>query len=491
LADQGVDSFELAHGIHPKPKTKYTSHKPPKTQNQVHVTQATQNPKPSTRHTSHSKPKTKYASYGPTQNQYKPHEPTQNFPLPVSNLRSRLSILFFFQFFIWGTWVITLGTYMLESLNFSGRQVGMVYATNAIAATLSPVIMGVLADKLFASNRLMIILHFMGGCCLLGAFYSTEFGQFYGWMLGFNLCYVPTFNLCTSLSFHHLKEPKQDFPIIRVWGTIAWIVTSVMLSYFAMEDRATPLLIGAIGSFILTLYNFTLPHTPPQPGLNLAALRSPEFQALVKDRSLIVLVVATLLICFSSTFYYSFVNPFLNEVGVSNAAAKMSIGQVFEILVVLSMPWVFRKLPLRTILFWGFVAWGTRYFAFAFGRPEDWSMSLIYLGIAVQGIAFSWVQLAAQLYVDSRVPNYLRATAQGIVTFANYGVGAFIGSMLAGEIVSRYASDAGGQHDWTTIFLFPAVAGCFVALGFWWFFPKRSSGEAQSGKVAVGSDQVA
>lgn len=380
--------------------------------------------------------------------------------------------MFFFQFFIWGTWVITLGTYMLQTLHFSGKQVGMVYAANAIAATLSPVVTGVLADKLFAANRLMVVLHIAGGCCLLGAFYSTSFFWFYTWMLGFNLAYVPTFNLCTALSFHHLDDPKQSFPAIRVWGTIAWIVTSVMLSYFAMENKATPLLIGGIGSFLMAIYNLSLPHTPPQPGLNLAALRGPEFKALLRDRSLIVLVIATLLICFSSTFYYSFINPFMNEIGVANAAAKMSIGQVFEIAVVLAMPWVFRKIPLKTILFWGLAAWGLRYFAFAYGRPDDWTMSLIYLGVAVQGIAFSWVQLAAQLYVDSRVPVYLRATAQGVVTFANYGVGAFIGSLLAGQIVSDYAIDGGG-HDWTTIFWYPAVVGSLVALGFWWFFPRK------------------
>lgn len=382
--------------------------------------------------------------------------------------------MFFLQFFIWGTWVITLGTYMLQTLDFSGRQVGMVYATNAIAATVAPVATGLLADKLFPANRLMVVLHALGGLWLIGAFYSTDFTWFYGFMLAFNLTYLPTFNLCTALSFHHLDDPKQSFPAIRVWGTIAWIVTSVMLSYFGMEDRATPLLIGGVGSFIMAVYNLSLPHTPPQPGLNLQTLRGPEFKALLRDRSLLVLIVATMLICFSSTFYYSFINPFLNEIGVANAAAKMSVGQVFEIVVVLAMPWFFRKLSLRTILFWGLATWGLRYFAFAFGHPDDWTMGLIYLGVAVQGFAFTWVQLAAQLYVDSRVPIYLRATAQGVVTFANYGVGAFVGSILAGDIVARYAT-TGGLHDWSTIFLYPAISGCLVALGFWYFFPKKQS----------------
>lgn len=389
-------------------------------------------------------------------------------------ISTRLSVMFFFQFFIWGTWVITLGTYMLQTLEFSGRQVGMVYATNAIAATISPVITGLLADKLFPANRLMVALHIIGGCCLIAAFYSTTFIWFYSCMLAFNLAYVPTFNLCTAISFHHLENPKQSFPPIRVWGTIAWVVTSVMLSYFALENKATPLLIGGIGSFIMALFNLSLPHTPPQPGLNMKNLRGPAFKALLFDRSLVVLIGASSLICFSSAFYYSFVNPFLNEIGIANAAAKMSIGQICEIIIVLTLPWFFRKLSLKTILFWGLAAWGLRYIAFAFGRSGDWSIILIYLGIAAQGFAFSWVQLATQLYVDSKVPAYLRATAQGIVTFANYGVGAFIGSILAGDIVARY-STVEGTHNWPTIFLYPAIWGCLVAIGFWCFFPKKRS----------------
>lgn len=399
----------------------------------------------------------------------------QKDSIPHPWLRTRLSLLFFGQFFVWGTWIITLGTYMLSGLGFSGRQVGMVYATNAIAATVSPILIGLLADKLFAADRLMVVFHLLGGCCALGAYYSTDFYYFYGWMLLFNLTYVPTFNLCTSLSFYHLEEPKRTFPPIRVWGTIAWIVTSIMLSYFALEDRAEPLLICGLSSFILAAYNLTLPHTPPLPGLTLANLRGEDVQTLLRDRGLLVLVGAMMVACFASTFYYSFVNPFLNEIGVSNAAAKMSLGQIVEIFVVLAMPFFFRRLSLKTILFWGLASWGLRYLAFAVGRPESGTTWLLYLGVAVQGFSFAWVQLAAQLYVDGRVPPYLRATAQGVVTFANYGLGAFVGSIVAGDIVARYVTIEGG-HDWQTIFLYPAAVGVLVAIAFWWWFP-RGRGE--------------
>ncbi|MEL6355426.1 MAG: MFS transporter [Bacteroidota bacterium] len=387
------------------------------------------------------------------------------------HLQLRLSVMMFFQFFTWGTWLITLGTYLLQTLHFSGREVGMIYATNAIAATISPPLMGLLADRLFSANRLMVVLHFLGGLCLLGAYQSTTFIWVYLFMLGFNLCYVPTFSLSTSLSFHHLPEPNKEFPRIRVWGTIAWIATSLMLSWLAIEAKATPLLIGGVASILFAGYNLSLPHTPPSPGFNWTNLRGEDVQRLLRDRKLIIVIVSISLICLPGSFYYSFLNPFLNEVGMKNAAAKMSIGQVFEIFVVLAMPWFFAKLRFRTIFFWGFAVWGLRYLAFAVGRPGTWTEIFLYLGIAVQGFAFAWTNLAAQLYVNSQVPDFLRSTAQGVVTFASLGLGFFIGSNLAGEVV-RFYTISEGVHDWQSIFIIPATIGCLVAMGFWWWLPR-------------------
>ncbi len=391
-------------------------------------------------------------------------------------LHLRLSILLFFQFFVWGTWLITLGTYLLKGLHFSGREVGMIYATNAIAATVSPPLMGLLADRFFSSDRLMVVLHFLGGCFLLLAHQSSSFGWFYAAMLGYNLCYVPTFSLAASLCFHHLPDPNKQYPPIRVWGTIAWIITSLLLSYLAIEAKATPLLIGGVSSIIFALYNLSLPHTPPQPGLNWAAIKGAEVQQLLRDRSLIVLVASMTLICIPIGFYYSFVNPFLNEIGWEAAAARMSIGQVVEMAVVLGMPWFFSRFSFKRIIFWGLLVWGLRYLAFAFGRPGDWSELLLYFAIAVQGFAFAWVSLAAQLYVNSRVPAFLRATAQGVVTFASFGVGVFIGNFLAGEIVQHFTL-ADGQHDWQAIFILPALVGLLVALGFALLFPAAKRGD--------------
>lgn len=378
--------------------------------------------------------------------------------------------MMFLQFFVWGSWMVTLGTYLLQNLHFSGLEVGMIYATNSIAATVTPVLMGVLADKYFSGDRVMVVLHLLGGACLIAVYFTTSFWPFYLLMLAYNFCYVPTFSLSTSLCFHHLKNPSRDFPRIRVWGTIAWIVASVLISWLALEKEATPLLIAGVSSIVYGCYNFTLPHTPPQPGLNWANLRGDDVRSLFKDRALLTMIGALTVICIPSAYYYAFLNSFLTEVGVSNPAATMSLGQLVEIVTVLGMPWFFSHLRLRTILLIGFLVWGLRYFAFSVGRPGHYD-SLIYIAIMVQGFAFAFTTLAAQLYVNSRVPAYLRSTAQGMIAFCTLGIGAFLGSWIAGAQVADYTLSP-GEHDWQVIFLVPAIVGCLVAGVFYWRYPK-------------------
>jgi nucleoside transporter len=385
-------------------------------------------------------------------------------------LQFRLSVLLFLQFFVWSSWLINLGTYMLQSLDFSGRQVGMIYATNAIAATITPPLMGWLADRLFSADRLMVLLNILGGVALIGCFFTTSFLPFYTLMLVYNLCFIPTFSLAASLCFHHLPRPDRQYPGIRVWGTVSFMLMGLFLSYFDVENSPYPLLAGGMASVLLGFYCLTLPHTPPAPGFNWATVKGENVQKIFRERGMVVLLLAMLASCVPSSFYYSFLNPFLNEVGWSAAAAKMSLGQFLEIWIVLALPWVFRNLRFRTILFWGLMAWGLRYFAFGIGRPDanEW---LLYAGIAVQGVAFSWIIIAAQIYVNNRVPSYLRSTAQGLISFANLGVGAFFGNWIAGEVVNANLL-AGGQHDWWSIWLVPGTVGVLAALLFLTFFPK-------------------
>lgn len=385
----------------------------------------------------------------------------------------RLASLQFLQNGVFAGSVISLGTYLLQTLQFSGREVGMIYATNAIAATVAPPAVGWLADRHFSADRLLAVLNGLAAVALVGCFYTTTFAAFYLVFLVFNLAFIPTFSLLTSVCFHQLPEPARQFPGVRAWGTVGFMLFGLALSYFALERSAAPLLISAGLAVATVLAALTLPRVPTQPGFDWAALTGPEVRRIVREPGMVVLLAATLLSCIPSAFYYSFVNPFLNEIGWTNAAAKMSLGQFFEIGILFAMPFFFRRLRFRRIFFWGLLAWGLRYLLFAFARPGHYE-GLLYVGIAVQGIAFAWIVIAAQIYVDNRVPVGLRSTAQGLVSFANQGIGIFVGSWLAGEVVLAQTLPGGG-HDWSAIWLVPGVVGVATALGFWALFPRRAA----------------
>ncbi len=386
-------------------------------------------------------------------------------------MRAKLSLLLFLQFAVWASWLINLGTYLLEGLDFTGVQVGMIYATNAVAATVTPPVMGWLADRRYPSERIMGVLYAVGGLALIACYSTTSFWWFYGWMLLFNCCFIPNFSLAAAMCFYHLDEPAREYPLIRVWGTVAFMIVSVLLSVLGVEHSALPLLAGGGGALVLGLYSNLLPHTPPQAGFDWSTLRGSEVRGIFRERGMIVLLIALLASCIPSSFYYSFLNPFLNEIGWPAAAAKMALGQLVEIGVVLAMPFIFRRFRFRSIIFWGLMAWGLRYFAFGLGRPGQYEW-LLYAGIVVQGVAFAWIIIAAQIYIDNRVPKTLRNTAQGLISFANLGIGAFVGSWIAGKIVSANEL-ADGSHDWWDIWLVPGSVGVVAAVFFYLAFPRE------------------
>ncbi|MBC6992785.1 MFS transporter [Neolewinella lacunae] len=386
------------------------------------------------------------------------------------SLKFRLSALNFLQNITFASTLICLGNYLLQTLHFSGREVGMVYATMAVAATLTPPIIGWLADYRFSVNRLLLLLNLLCASFLGAAYFATEFWVVYVLVLGFYLCFMPTFSLVASLCFHQLPDAARQYPRVRVWGTVSFMLVGLALSLFGWEASALTFLIGCGGALASAWLSTQLPAVPPQPGFNLAMLRGDEVRSLWQDRGLIVLLLAILLSTLPSSFYYSFLNPFLNEVGWKAAAAKMSLGQLCEIAVVLATPFMLRRVRFRRVVFWGLLVWGLRYVAFSVGRPGHFEW-LLYAGIAVQGFAFAWIVIAAQIYVNNRVPGNLRSTAQGLVVFANQGLGAFFGAWIAGEVVLANTLPGGG-HDWSSIWVVPAVAGVLSALLFWYFFPR-------------------
>ena len=398
----------------------------------------------------------------------------------------RLAALQFFQNAIFACSVISIGTYLSQTLGFSGREVGMVYATNALAATLMPPVIGWLADRHFSADRMLVWLNVVAGAALAGSYFATGFWSFYALILVFNLAFIPTFSLLSSICFHQLPNPEKDFPLVRFWGTVSFMFIGVGLSYFGVETSPLPLLAGTVCCLAMAGFALTLPPVPPQPGFDLKVLTGPETRKILREPGMMILLIAMLVSCVPSSFYYSFVNLFLNEIGWSAAAAKMSLGQLVELGLFLTLPWFFHKLRFRRIVFWGLLLWGLRYFAFAVARPGELEW-LLYAGIVVQGFVFVWVVIAGQIYVDNRVPVALRSTAQGLVSFANQGLGIFIGSWLAGEIVLAGSLPDGG-HDWFRIWLVPGAVGVLGALLFWWFFPrtgKLAGPSAGSGGAAA------
>ncbi len=385
---------------------------------------------------------------------------------PSRSLSARLSLLLFLQFFIWGSWFVTLGTYLLHTLAFTGREVGLVYGAMAIAATVTPFALGILADRFWASERILAILHLLGAILLYLAAQQLTFALFFPAMLLYMFCYLPTFSLANSLCFHHLTDTARHFPRIRVWGTVSWILAGLLVSYLHIEDRATPLLIAAGTSLVQSIYCLTLPHTPPlgkgQKGTRPSML-GPEIRALLTERNLLILLLCIGLIRIPSAYYYSFVNPFLNEMGVTNAAGKMSVGQITEIVMLIILPTMLLRIRLKYIIFTGLFLWGARYLCFAYGSlQQEW---LFWIGITVHGTAYACATLSAQIYLDRRVPPSLRATAQGFFTLLTQGAGALVGAFIAGETVSLLLLPD-GTRNWQLIWLIPAVLGIGTALFF-------------------------
>lgn len=363
---------------------------------------------------------------------------------------------------------------MLETLHFSGREVALVYTNFSIAATITPLFMGVLADRLFSAEKLLAVLHLLGGVLLFTASTITDFTWFNIVMLLYVLCYLPTFALSNSLCFHHIEDSKRDFPKIRVWGTIAWIIAAFMVSYLNIENKVTPFVIAASCSVFQALYCLTLPSTPPTPRPKTNLLDSivgPEIRQLFKEKSFAILVICIGLICIPLSFYYSFVNPFLNEIGVENAAAKMSIGQMVEIVLLLALPWFFKVWRFKSIIFVGLLVWGLRYGLFILGIRLDMEWLLI-LGLAIHGIAYIFSMLSAQIYLDTIVPYHLKSTAQGFFSFLTMGLMALIGTLVAGETVNAY-TNADGTHNWEMIWMLPFVFGVIVSIIFFYFFRSK------------------
>ena len=395
--------------------------------------------------------------------------------------------MMFFEYFIWGAWYVTLGTWLGQTLHFSGEQIGLAAGTTALGAMIAPFLVGLMADELFANQRLLAALHGIGGVLLWYASTRASFGAIYFILLIYSLCYMPTMALTNALAFRQMKDPKQDFGSIRVLGTAGWIVAGLMIGflgkqagYQGVEATAIPIRVASACSLLMAVYSLTLPHTPPlrsAHGFKLSNIFPPEAFRLFKDRNFTVFVLASFLICIPLQFYYTFTNPFLNEVGVQNAVGKMTMGQMSELLFMVTLPWFFRRLGVKYTLMLGMLAWVLRYICFGTGNSGGLAW-VLYLGIVLHGICYDFFFVTGQVYVDQKAPQALRAAAQGLITFITYGIGMFIGSWICGRVVDAYAtSSASGAilHNWRSIWMVPAIASAAVLLFFGLGFSNREA----------------
>lgn len=385
-------------------------------------------------------------------------------------IRLRLSIMMFLEYFIWGAWYVTVGTWLAETQHFSAQQVGLAAGSTAIGAIVSPFLVGLVADKYFATQRVLASMHAAGGLLLFLASRQTSFVTFYLVILLYCFCFMPTLALTNSLAFRQMRDPKLEFGPIRVLGTLGWIVAGLLVGSLRLEATRVPLEIAASAALIMAMYCLTLPHTPPLAHGAVpesTGLFPKEAVHLLRERSMAVFAIASFLICIPLQFYYAFTNLYLNQIGVHNAAGKMTGGQMSELFCMLLIPWFFRRLGVKYMLVAGMSAWALRYLLFAFGNPGG-NMWMLWAGILLHGICYDFFFVTGQIYIDRKASARLRAAAQGLITFITYGVGMFVGSWLSGAVVEHYARTSGStvSYDWRSIWIFCAVASTFVLIAF-------------------------
>lgn len=395
--------------------------------------------------------------------------------------RIQLSVMMFLNFFVWGIWFVTMGTYLAKGgINATDGEIGKAYGTQCLGAIIAPFIIGMIADRFFAAQKILGVLHLAGAGLLYYITTQGHFGSFYTILLIYMIIYMPTLALVNAIALKQVTSAEKQFGSLRVWGTIGWIVAGLIIGWMAWEKNPANLgvtyKVAAIVSAVFGIYSFFLPNTPPPKAgkdVSFAEVIGLDALKVLKDKNYLVFFLASVLICIPLAFYYGQTNLFLNESGMEGAAWKQTLGQMSETVFLFLIPWFFRRFGTKQMLLIGMLAWIIRYALFAYGDtgPGIW---MLYIGIILHGICYDFFFVTGQIYTDHKAGEQVRSSAQGLITLATYGVGMYIGFWLAGEIANQHAiKDAAGKvigHNWKQVWIFPCLFAAGVALLFFLLF---------------------
>ena len=392
----------------------------------------------------------------------------------------QLSFMMFLEFFIWGGWFVTMGIYLPNTLNASGVEIASAYSSQSWGAIIAPFIIGLICDRYFNAEKVLGILHLIGAFIMYQLANASEISVFIPYVYGYMITYMPTLALVNSVAFNQMKDPSKEFAFVRVFGTIGWIVAGLAISFFGWDSEAgvqegllkNTFLMVAGASALLGVFSFTLPKTPPKSSkdekVTVSDILGLEALKLLRDRNFLIFFIASVLICIPLAFYYQHAGQFLGEIGVSNPAGKMTIGQISEVLFMLLLPFFFKKFGFKMTILAGMLAWTLRYLLFAFGDAGELAFMLI-IGIALHGICYDFFFVSGQIYTDSKAGEKYKSAAQGLITLATYGVGMLIGFWVAGKITDSYLVSE-NVHEWTNIWTIPAIFAFVVLILFMLLF---------------------
>ncbi|WP_367769850.1 MFS transporter [Flavobacterium sp. WC2421] len=408
-----------------------------------------------------------------------------------TTIRIKLSIMMFLEFFIWGAWFVTLGTFLASNLKASGADSAAVFSTQSWGAIIAPFIIGLIADRYFNAEKILGILHLVGAFLMYQMYMSDDVSVFYYFVLGYMILFMPTLALVNSVSFNQMTDPEKEFSNIRVWGTIGWILAGLSISYLFHWDSVegvssgmlkNTFLLAGIVSLVLGIFSFVLPKTPPKVAstekIKIGDLLGFDALKLLKDKNFAVFFISSILICIPLAFYYQNAHPFLTAAGIDNPTGKMAIGQVSETLLLLLLPVFFTRFGFKKTILLGMLAWAIRYALFAYGNGDNLSFMLI-IGIALHGICYDFFFVAGQIYTNSKAGEKYKSAAQGLITLATYGVGMLIGFAVAGWITDNYKM-IDGAINWQMVWIIPAAIAFGVFLFFAALFNEKSKNKVEA-----------